>query len=399
MASIDRVEARFYSRDGGAYVCGLCPHGCRIRPGQYGRCGSRRGDEDMLVACTYGKVSSLCVDPMEKKPLFHYRPGGRCFSVGSVGCNMSCRHCQNYAISMLPSGRRRTTYESPSELAAMCRHEGQDVIAFTYNEPMIWHEYIMDVAEADPGLRMVMVTNGLASEGPMREMCGVTEAMNIDVKGFTDEFYMRVCGAHLQDVLDSVVLVHGTGVHVELTYLVIPGVNDSDREVTAFCEWVRDEVSPEVPVHFTRFHPDNEMTDVQWTPVETVLGCRGIGLDCGLPYVYVGNTVCEGAEDTVCSECGAVAVRRLGYLVDSSGVRGSACARCGHDLGIVWRGAIRVPTPGRGPRSSARRTGPRGSRGPPRRPPPSGPPEPRRGPTMPYMGRVLRYGPSAPATP
>lgn len=341
MVNTERVEASYYVREDGAYVCGLCPHRCRIRPGQYGRCGSRRGDEDMLVASTYGKVSSLCVDPMEKKPLFNYHPGERCFSVGSVGCNMSCRHCQNYAISMLPSGKKRTTYKSPRELAAMCRHEGLDDIAFTYNEPMIWFEYIRDVKRADPKLRVVLVTNGLACERPLRELCRITDAMNIDVKGFTDEFYMRVCGAHLSDVLESVRIVHDEGVHEELTYLVIPGMNDSEDEIRAFCRWVY-ELSPDIPVHFTRFHPDNEMTDVQWTPVETVLRCRDIGVETGLRYVYVGNTVCEGAEDTYCPECGAPVIRRLGYLVDLSGLDVDRCRKCGAELNIVRRSGSRV---------------------------------------------------------
>lgn len=306
-----------------------------MSPGQHGRCGSRRADDDILAACFYGKVSSLCVDPMEKKPLFHYKPGGRCFSVGSVGCNMRCRHCQNYAISMLPSGRKRTTYKSPQELAGMCRKEGQSTIAFTYNEPTIWFEYIRDVKLADPGLNVILVTNGLIEEAPLRKLCKMADAMNIDVKGFTDEFYMSVCGAHRDDVLRSVEIAFSEGVHIELTYLVIPGMNDSDREIEEFCGWVLSELSPDVPVHFTRFHPDNEMTDVRWTPVETVLRCREIGMSMGLHFVYVGNTLSDEADDTVCPGCGSIAVRRLGYLVDIVGLDGSKCSGCGRDLNFV----------------------------------------------------------------
>ena len=353
MANTERVESRHYVRDGDAYVCGLCPHRCRIRVGGYGRCGSRRADEDMLVAYSYGKVSSLCVDPVEKKPLYNYRPGTRCFSVGSIGCNMSCHHCQNYAISMLSSGKKRTTYKSPRELVEFCRMEGQDTIAFTYNEPMIWFEYIMDVAAADPDLNIILVTNGLINEGPLKEICGVVDAVNMDIKGFTDEFYMKVCGAHLDDVLGSARAVHGEGVHLELTYLVIPGYNDSEDEVRRFCEWVRDCLGPEVPVHFTRFHPDNEMTDVQWTPVETVLRCREIGIGCGLQYVYVGNVMVEGASDTYCPGCGTPVVTRLGYLVDIVALDGDRCSRCGTRINIVRRGP------------AAGHPGPRPSRTPP----------------------------------
>lgn len=342
MASTDRVESEFYTRENSTYVCGLCPHRCRIAPGQYGRCGSRRGDDDMLVAYSYGKVSSLCVDPMEKKPLFHFRPGGRCFSVGSIGCNMTCRHCQNYAISMLPSGKKRSTYKSPKELAEMCRREGQDVIAFTYNEPVIWYEYIRDVKAADPDLSVILVTNGLVCEEPLRRLCSISDAMNIDVKGFTDEFYVRVCGAHLADVLKSVEIAFSEGVHIELTYLVIPGFNDSESEIREFCTWVAEHLSKDVPVHFTRFHPDNEMTDVQWTPVETVLRCREIGMSCGLSFVYVGNTLTDEADDTFCPGCGTKVVSRLGYLVDIESLDGGKCGKCGRDLYMVRRA-------GRGP--------------------------------------------------
>ncbi len=331
----DRVESRFYSRDGDAYICELCPHRCRIEIGRYGRCGSRRADEDMLVAYSYGKVSSLCVDPVEKKPLYHYKPKSRCFSVGGVGCNMSCKHCQNYAISMLSSGKKRTTYERPDELVNLCRNEKLDIIAFTYNEPGIWFEYIMDVMRLDPDLHCILVTNGLLCERPLRELCGVSDAMNIDIKGFTDEFYMKVCGAHLDDVLRSTKIVFEEGVHLELTYLVIPGYNDSDDEVSAFCRWVRDELSADVPVHFTRFHPDNEMMDVQWTPVEAVMHCRDLGLGCGLNYVYVGNTLTDSADDTYCPECGTATIRRLGYLVDITALDGDRCACCKHKMNII----------------------------------------------------------------
>ena len=307
----------------------------------------------MLVAYSYGKVSSLCVDPMEKKPLFHFRPGGRCFSVGSVGCNMTCRHCQNYAISMLPSGKKRTTYKSPRELAEMCRREGQDVVAFTYNEPTIWYEYIRDVKAADPGLSIILVTNALICEEPLRRLCAITDAMNIDVKGFTDEFYMRICGAHLADVLKSTEIAFSEGVHIELTYLVIPGYNDSEAEVAEFCRWVADRLSVDVPVHFTRFHPDNEMTDVQWTPVETVLRCREIAMEAGLRYAYVGNTLIDEADDTYCPGCGAVPVSRLGYLVDIRGLDDCRCSRCGHDLYMVRRPAGRPPAEAGGPGTPA----------------------------------------------
>lgn len=327
----------------------------------------------MLVASTYGKVTSMNVDPMEKKPLFHFMPGGRCLSVGGSGCNMRCRHCQNYAISSVPTGRRRTTYVPPEELVERCRREGGGVLAFTYNEPSIWFEYIRDVARAGPDLRIVLVTNGLISEAPLRELCGIVDAMNIDVKGFTEGFYERVCGARLDDVLSSVRIAFSEGVHIELTYLVIPGYNDDPDEVRRFCEWVRDELSVDVPVHFTRFHPDYLMTDVPWTPVEEVVACREIGMSVGLRYVFVGNAPVDGAEDTICPSCGARAVKRFGFHVDTSGLDGSRCAKCGFDLGIVRRAGPRRSARTLVQRTQARGTVLQGWRGLSRPPPPSVP--------------------------
>ena len=276
-------------------------------------------------------MSSICVDPIEKKPLFHYRPKTKCFAVGGVGCT----HCQNYAISSLPSGKKRATYESPEDIVRMCRDAGMDTIAFTYNEPSIWFEYIRDIMALAPDLRLVLVTNGLLCEEPLRELCRVADAVNMDVKGFTEGFYTEVCGAHLADVLRSAETVHSEGVHLELTYLVIPGYNDSPGEIEGFCTWVLDSLSPDVPVHFNRFHPDNRMTDVPWTPVETVLRCRRTAMDMGLHYVYVGNAITEDAEDTFCPGCGSAVVRRVGYSVDTHGLDGNRCRNCGRVLDII----------------------------------------------------------------
>ena len=330
-----RVEAKYYRREGDTFVCELCPHGCKLKAGQYGRCGARRADDDILVAYSYGRVSSLCVDPVEKKPLYHFHPKSRIFSVGGIGCNMSCKHCQNYSISQSEAGKKRTTYESPQDLVSLCRNEKMDSIAFTYNEPVIWFEYIQDVMVCDPDLECVLVTNGLINEGPMRDLCRITDAMNIDIKGFTDEFYMKICGAHLNDVLKAVKVAFDEGVHVEITYLLIPGYNDSEAELKEFAEWVRDTLSNDVPVHFTRFHPDNGMDDVPWTPVDTMIRAKELAEDAGLRYVYLGNVLTEGGSDTYCPECGAAVVKRTGYLVDVCGLNGNRCVSCKSKLNFI----------------------------------------------------------------
>ena len=328
------MEARYYHRDGSVFVCDLCPHRCRIQEDGFGKCASRKGEDGKLIANNYGKLSSFSVDPVEKKPFYHYYPKSKIFSVGGIGCNMSCRHCQNYVITMSPSGRKRTTYESPEDIVAFCRKERFDAIAFTYNEPVIWFEYIMDIVEEAPDLRIVLVSNGLVCEEPLRDLCRVSDAMNIDIKGFTDDFYMKVCGAHLADVMRSAEIINQEGVHLELTYLVIPGYNDTEKEIEEFSSWVRDKLSVSTPVHFSRFHPDFEMMDVPITPIETLFKCRDAAMECGLEYVYVGNILDDEAANTYCPECGALVIRRMGYLVDLVALNGDRCAQCRNKMHI-----------------------------------------------------------------
>jgi len=241
---------------------------------------------------------------------------------------------------MSSAGRKRTTFKSPEDLTEMCRHVGSEGIAFTYNEPSIWFEYIKDVKACDPDLDIVLVSNGLINENPLKELCSITSAVNIDIKGFNDRFYSGICGAHLQNVLDSAETVKGAGVHMELTYLVIPGYNDSQDEIEQFSNWVHDDLSPNVPVHFTRFHPDYLMTDVPITPADIMIHCRTIGIEAGLEYVYTGNMIAEGTSDTVCPECGTTVVKRTGYLVKKTALRKDGrCSVCGHDLNIIIRWA------------------------------------------------------------
>lgn len=335
MASTDRVEARYYLKREDAFVCELCQQKCFIRPGDFGLCGTRRADEDILVANNYGKISSICVDPLERINLYHYKPHTKCFSVGSVGCNMDCKYCKNYSFAKLTIGKKRATYKSPEDIVAMCRDEGVDTIAFTYNEPMVWFEYIMDVAKTAPDLNIVLQTNGWINDGPLKELCGVVSAISMDIKAFDQDFYKGVCEGNLKDVLNSTRTVFERGVHLELNYLVIPGMNDSDEEIAEFCNWVKRELSDEVPVHFSRFQPDYEMRDTPMTPVDSLLHCRDVGLDCGLNFVYVGNTLIDDADDTICPECGEVAVKRLGYSSNIVSLDGGKCAKCGCNLNIM----------------------------------------------------------------
>ncbi len=329
------LEASYYHSEGENIVCDLCPHRCVLPPDKFGVCKSRKNVDGKLVAYNYGRVSSLAVDPIEKKPLYHYHPGTSIFSVGGIGCNLHCNYCQNYSISQSPIGKKRTTYKSPSDLTALCRQQGLSQIAFTYNEPMIWFEYIRDVMEQDPDLDLVIVSNGMINEDPMKELCKVTKAMNIDVKSFDQEFYTKLCGGNLEAVKTSCEVAYASKVHLEITYLVIPGYNDDPDTVRRFVRWVHEYLSPEIPIHFTRFHPDYNMTDVRLTPVDTLLRLKALAQEEGMNYVYVGNVMTDDDSNTFCPECGKLLIKRTGYRVDVVGLEGDRCAFCKHRIHII----------------------------------------------------------------
>ena len=291
-----------------------------------------------MIAYNYGRVTSLATDPVEKKPFYHFRPGTDIFSVGGLGCNLSCRYCQNWPITTSFSGKKRATFKDPEELVSMCREQKLDAVAFTYNEPSIWLEYIEDVAAVDRELAIAMVTNGSMSPEAAKDACGFCTAMNIDIKAFSDGFYKSVCGnGDLETVKATCETVYSEGVHLELTYLVIPGYNDSPDEIRRFSEWVRDSLSPEVPVHFTRFHPDFRMENVPMTPPETLISCLRTAENLGLEYPYVGNVISSEGTDTYCPECGAVLVRRTGYRIEIMGLSGNRCGCCKARVNFRWR--------------------------------------------------------------
>ena len=334
MANIDRVEAKYYQRRDNAFVCELCQQKCFINPGDFGLCGTRRADEDILVANNYGKISSLSVEPIEKVNLYHYKPHSKCFTLGSVGCNMDCKFCKNYSFAKLSLGKKRATFKSPEDIIEMCRDEDVDTIAFTYNEPAVWFEYIMDIAELAPDINLVLQTNCWMNDGPLKELCDVCDAMSVDIKAFDKLAYKALSQGNMTDILMNLLTIKEKGVHLEINYLVIPGINDADDMISAFCQWMKEQLSPDTPIHFSRFHPDYEMTNVPITPIDTLLHCRDIGMECGLNFVYVGNTLLDDADDTICPECGEAVIKRLGYSTHIISLDGGRCATCGRDLNI-----------------------------------------------------------------
>ncbi|MBM4247974.1 MAG: AmmeMemoRadiSam system radical SAM enzyme [Euryarchaeota archaeon] len=332
-------EAMHYSAlEGGKVRCGLCPHGCTIADGKRGICGVRENRAGRLFSLVYGRYSSAHPDPIEKKPLYHFHPGSTALSFGTLGCNLRCLHCQNWEISQ----SRDADFGELGELRAADIGEwagrtGSEGVAWTYNEPTIWHEFALEgsIEARKRGLYTVYVTNGYISEAPLREIGARLDAANVDVKAFTEKFYKEVSGARLQPVLDACKLYRELRVHLELTYLIIPTKNDSAGEMERFCRWVVKELGPDVPVHFSRFHPDYRLGDVGPTPVKKVVEAWEIGRRAGLEYVYGGNVPRGDYDNTLCPGCGSLLIERSGFHAEVTGLRDGRCQNCGTAVPVI----------------------------------------------------------------
>ena len=331
-------EARQYHHgEDTAVVCSLCNHRCTIREGKHGICGVRENRNGTLYALTYGKVSSEAVDPIEKKPLYHFLPGTLSYSIGSIGCNFRCEHCQNWQISRADFTGITLRDISPEEGVQRALARSCASISWTYNEPTIWHEYALDMGRLakKQGLATVYVTNGYITEEALREIAPVLDAFRVDIKAFTEEFYKKVCGAKLQPVLDSTALARELGMHVEVVNLVIPGLNDSPGETGALIRWVVEHLGPDTPMHFTRFHPDYQMRDREATPVATLERICRQAQENGLHYPYVGNVFMHRYESTCCPICGALLIERRGFSAVKRNLAGRRCTACGAEIAIV----------------------------------------------------------------
>ena len=333
-------EAAFYTKEASGDVrCGLCAQHCRIKPGAVGTCGVRRNDGGTLVTLVYGLTVAENVDPIEKKPLFHFLPGSRSFSIATAGCNFRCRHCQNADISQMPrdAGRILGSPLAPAEVVSRARAAGCASISYTYTEPTIFFEYAFDTAALarQAGLKNVFVTNGYITAEPLRAIAPHLDAANVDLKSSSDEFYKRVCGARLQPVLDALKLYRELGIWLEVTTLVIPGENDSDEDLGGCARFIAEELGRDVPWHVSAFHPTYLLTNRPRTPAETLQRARRIGLDAGLHFVYEGNLPGEG-ETTFCPACGKPGIVRFGFAVRENRLRGGRCPDCNTAVAGVW---------------------------------------------------------------
>ena len=313
------VPARYWHPlEDGRIQCDLCPQGCRLHDGQRGLCFVRARQGEQMVLTTYGRSSGFCVDPIEKKPLNHFLPGTPVLSFGTAGCNLTCLFCQNWDISKSREAHTLTDQASPESIAATAHRLGCRSVAFAYNDPMVFHEYAVDVAQAcrEAGLKSVAVTAGYVRTEPRAEFYHFMDAANVDLKGFTEEFYRHTCGGHLEPVLETLEYIrHETDVWLEITTLLIPGLNDSRQEIDEFTRWVLENLGPSVPLHFSAFHPDWKLTDRPSTPPATLRMARRTALDNGLRYVYTGNVHDPEGDSTYCDQCGQRVIGRDWYAL------------------------------------------------------------------------------------
>jgi len=332
-------EARYYERKpGGRVVCTLCPWRCDLGHEQQGRCGARVNLNGTLYTLVYGKPVAMAVDPVEKKPVYHFLPGETAFSIATAGCNLGCIFCQNWQISQALPQRARYREVSPEQVVALAERYGCKTIAYTYTEPVIFYEYMFDTARLahQRGIRNIMVTCGYLNPEPVRELCKVMDAANVDLKGYSEAFYRDYCGATLQPVLETIKILKQEGVWVELTNLIIPGANDDSEMIRRMCRWIKKNVGDEVPLHFNAFHPAYKLLDRPRTPLATLLRARRIALEEGLKYVYVGNVRAPGGGTTRCPKCGRELVRREGFAVVRNIIKNGRCPSCGYPVAGVW---------------------------------------------------------------
>lgn len=320
MTENSHYQARYWHMlDDSRMQCDLCPRDCKLHEGQRGACFVRMREGNQMLLTTYGRSSGFCIDPIEKKPLNHFYPGSSVLSFGTAGCNLACKFCQNWDISKSKDMDRLMDQASPETIATAAKEHQCKSVAFTYNDPVIFAEYAMDVADAchELGIRTVAVTAGYMHDIPRRDFYAKIDAANVDLKAFTEDFYYRLTGSQLQPVLDTLIyLKHETNVWFEITTLLIPGQNDSDEEITAMCKWIKKELGVDVPLHFSAFHPDYKMPDIPATPRATLVRAREIGIREGLHYVYTGNVHNLQGDTTFCPNCKSPLIVRDWYQIN-----------------------------------------------------------------------------------
>lgn len=334
----DKVPAKPYAHDPTLLKCLLCAQGCVLRAGQRGRCRARLNVKGELRSLVYGRPIAVHVDPIEKKPFYHFLPGSAAYSLATAGCPLSCKFCQNWELSQASPEDYDVPYAAPAAVASAAASRQAPVIAFTYNEPTVFTEYLLDIAaEARTrNIRSVMISCGFVNEVPLADMCRALDAIKIDLKGFSESFYRDVCGAALAPVLRSIAQIAKSGAHLEIVNLVVPTLNDSETALGELAAWAAGEAGPDVPVHFTRFHPDYQLQNLPPTPVKTLERARELALAKGLRYVYIGNVPDHPGNHTYCPSCHKVVIRRQYFFIEEMHVKDGRCEFCRTPIAGVW---------------------------------------------------------------
>jgi pyruvate formate lyase activating enzyme len=320
----------------GSVRCTLCPHRCLIAEGKKGICGARKNEDRKLFTLNYGRPASIAIDPIEKKPLFHFLPGSSALSFGTYGCNLGCLNCQNFDISM-ERDRQPDNQASPEQIVQLAVDNNCQVIAYTYNEPTIYYEYMLDCAKLarKKGIKNVMVSNGYIETEPLTELCKYMDAANIDLKSFSPKFYISNCKATLEPVKQALKTIKQHGVWLEITTLIIPSLNDDMEEIEKMAKWISDELGKDVPLHLSRFFPLYKLSDLEPTPEKTLEMARQIASKY-LDYVYVGNLPTAGLENTCCPKCKKPLIERNGYMIMKNSIKEGRCASCKAKIPGVW---------------------------------------------------------------
>lgn len=331
--------ARWYKKLPDLWVeCGLCPHACKVPEGERGMCGVRENRRGTYFTLVHSRPSVIALDPVEKKPLFHFLPGQGALSLATPGCNFDCKCCQNWELAQARPEQVPSSRMTPEELVAMARRRGAPIIACTYTEPVVWSEYVLDIAAAGKrsGVRTVVISNGYIQQTPLADLCRELAAYKVDLKGFSEKFYKEHTGGQLKPVLDTLRTLRRLGTWTEIVVLVIPTLNDQVAEIRSLARFVRNELGAEVPVHFTRFHPNYRLTNLPSTPVATLERARQTALEEGLAFVYLGNVPGHPGENTFCPGCGKMLIRRLGVSVADNRLKGGSCPDCHRKIPGVW---------------------------------------------------------------
>ncbi|MFQ5957382.1 MAG: AmmeMemoRadiSam system radical SAM enzyme [Candidatus Brocadiales bacterium] len=332
-------EAMHYKKLEDARVeCQLCPKACKIADLERGYCGVRENRDGTYYTLVHSRVCALHVDPIEKKPFFHYLPGTPALSIATAGCNVECKFCQNWQISQFRPEQVDSIKLTPNDVMKHAKKRRAPTIAYTYSEPVIFYEFMYDTARAarQEGITSVVVSNGYIKEEPLVELCEHLDAVKIDLKAFTEEFYKETCSGELKPVLDTLLTLKQLGMWFELVVLLVPTLNDSEKELKEMCAWVYKELGPDVPIHFSRFHPTYKIKNLPPTPVRTLEMARGIAQEAGLNFAYIGNVPGHEGEHTYCPDCKEVVIERVGYTIVRNTMTSGKCHNCEHPIAGVW---------------------------------------------------------------